>query len=252
MTTTLVLAYHAISPRWAAPLSVTPEAFERQLTKLVQKGWTPANFTDVVRTPPRTKTFAVTFDDAFLSVKTYGYPVMRQLGVTGTVFAPTGYISRQAQLAWPGLEEWMHTADADELAPMSWNDLAELAESGWEIGSHTLNHPQLTTLDDKTLATELRESREECAARTGRPVTSIAYPYGDVDARVVAHTREAGYEAAAGMMWPTSRPNRYDYPRVGVYHTDSWARFRLKVGRWAHTTYGAQLIMRRKLRTMTS
>jgi peptidoglycan/xylan/chitin deacetylase (PgdA/CDA1 family) len=252
MSEPLVLAYHAISPSWAAPLSVTPDAFERQITKLVRRGWVSANFTEVVRQPPNTKTFAITFDDAFASVKTYAHPILRQLGVTGTVFAPSDYINRQAPLAWAGLDEWELTGDAEELNPMRWNDLAELAEQGWEIGSHTKTHPQLTTLADHALAQELKESRQECSEQVGQPVTSVAYPYGNVDDRVLAYTRDAGYEAAAGMRWPSGRPNRYDYPRVGVYHTDSWARFRVKVGRWSHSDYGSHLIARRQARTTPS
>jgi peptidoglycan/xylan/chitin deacetylase (PgdA/CDA1 family) len=241
----LVLCYHAISPTWSASLSVTPDAFERQISNLVRRGWTAATFTEVVRRTPEGKTVVLTFDDAFASVKTYALPVLRQLGVKATVFAPTDYISRQAPLAWPGLEHWERSPDANELTAMTWDDLGELAELGWEIGSHSRTHPFLTSLDDDALAMELRESREECATRIGRPVTAIAYPYGDVDDRVQERTRHAGYEAAAALAWPSPKPNRYRYPRIGVYHKDSWLRFRFKVSSWSRSTYGSRLIARR-------
>jgi peptidoglycan/xylan/chitin deacetylase (PgdA/CDA1 family) len=238
----LVLCYHAISPNWSATLSVTPDAFERQISILVRRGWASATFTDVVRQAPVNKTVVLTFDDAFASVKTYALPVLSRLGIRGTVFAPTEYVSRRAHLAWSGLDQWEQTPDAAELTPMTWDDLGELAELGWEIGSHSKTHLPLTSLDDDALATELGGSREECAQRIGRPVTAIAYPYGDVDARVQAHTREAGYEAGAALMWPSAELNRYRYPRIGVYHKDSWPRFRLKIGRWPRTTYGSKVM----------
>jgi peptidoglycan/xylan/chitin deacetylase (PgdA/CDA1 family) len=242
MSELMVLCYHAISPTWSAGLSVTPDAFERQISSLVRNGWTAATFTEVTRATPAGRTVVVTFDDAFASVKTYALPVLKKLGLKGTVFAPTDYISRQAPLAWSGLRHWEDGPNADELTALTWDDLGELAELGWEIGSHSRTHPMLTSLDDDSLATELRESREECATRIGRPVTAIAYPYGDVDDRVQALTRDAGYEAAAALEWPSPASNRYSYPRIGVYHKDAWPRFRFKVARWARTADVSRLL----------
>jgi peptidoglycan/xylan/chitin deacetylase (PgdA/CDA1 family) len=245
MNRPLVLCYHAISPTWSAGLSVTPDAFESQIAHLLARGWGAATFADVVRAGPA-KTMAVTFDDAFASVKTYALPILRRLGVPATVFAPTDYISRQAPLAWPGLDQWNGGPDAAELTPMTWDDLSELSELGWEIGSHTRTHPLLTSvLDDDALAAELRESRRECAERIGRPVTTIAYPYGAVNGRVQAGTRQAGYAAAAALGWPSGRADPYRFPRIGVYNKDSWRRFRVKVGPWSHSSYASKLIARR-------
>jgi peptidoglycan/xylan/chitin deacetylase (PgdA/CDA1 family) len=238
----LVLCYHAISPTWSATLSVTPDAFERQISGLVRRGWTPATFTEAARQRPAGKTVVFTFDDAFASVKTYALPILRQLGVKATVFAPTDYISRQAPLAWPGLESWEHSSDANELTAMTWDDLGELAELGWEIGSHSKTHPLLTSLDDETLAAELHESRVECASRIGSPVTAIAYPYGDLDDRVQELTRHAGYDAAAALAWPSSTSSLYSYPRVGVYKKDSGPRFHFKLARWARLAPRSRLL----------
>ena len=186
-----ILCYHAVSPDWSAGLAVTPEAFERQVSNFARRGWTSATFTEVVRRSPATKTVVITFDDAFASVKRYAQPVLTSLGMKGTVFAPTDYVSRGAPLAWAGLDHWEQTSDAKELTPMSWDDLRALAELGWEIGSHSRTHPVLTSLSDDVLTEELGGSRQECSERIGRPVTSLAYPYGDVDDRVEMHAQRA-------------------------------------------------------------
>ena len=75
--------------------------------------------------------------------------------------------------------------------------LAELADAGWEVGSHTRSHPRLPQVDDAALARELGDSRELIAERLGRPCESIAYPYGDFDERVVRATAAAGYRPRA-------------------------------------------------------
>lgn len=242
MNELLVLCYHAISPTWSAELAVTPDAFKRQVTRFADDGWAFAGFSDAVRRRPAAKTVVITFDDAFLSVKTHAQPVLATIGAPATVFVPTDYINRGAPLAWAGLDHWQGSPDAAELTPMSWDDLGELTEAGWELGSHTHTHARLPDLDDQALAMELCESREQFVPRTGVAATSIAYPYGAVDGRVVAGAREAGYEAAAALEWPSSKSEALRYPRTGIYHADSWPRFRLKVGSWTRTSYGSKLL----------
>jgi hypothetical protein len=63
----------------------------------------------------------------------------------------------------------------------------------------------------------------------GRPSRSIAYPYGDVDARVIEATRAAGYELGAALPKRHGSRDRLDWPRVGVYNRDDLRRFKLKV-----------------------
>ncbi len=227
----MVLCYHTVSPSWECPLAVTPEQLERQLTLLTRRGWVGAKFSDAVLEPPARRTVAITFDDAFASVIDLALPIMSRLGLPGTVFAPTAFMAQRQPLSWPGIEHWLHTADADELTSMSWDDLGSLADRGWEIGSHTRTHPHLTQLDDQRLEEELTISRHECSERLGRTCTSIAYPYGEADARVTARTREAGYMAGAILTGSLRREDHYRDPRIGVYPIDADWRFRLKV--WA-------------------
>jgi hypothetical protein len=85
----------------------------------------------------------------------------------------------------------------------------------------------LTQLSEVALAEELADSRAVCSRALGRPCRSIAYPFGDHDARVVAATAAAGYEAACTLSVLTRGP--LAWPRVGVYAVDSPFRFRLKV-----------------------
>jgi peptidoglycan/xylan/chitin deacetylase (PgdA/CDA1 family) len=231
MTDVLVLCYHAISPTWDAELSVTPDEFEYQVDYLLGRGWHATTFADAVLNAPARRTLAITFDDAFASVKTFAAPVLGRLGAPATVFAPAAFPSSGRNLDWPGIDHWELTPHATELIPMSWADLGELAELGWEIGSHTLTHPRLTQLDEAELEHELADSREECTRRLGRRCESIAYPYGDVDARVASAARRLGYSAGAALSSRLARLGPFRHPRVGVYHGDDRGRFRLKAAR---------------------
>jgi len=231
LSDTLVLCYHAVSERWPAPLSVTPQAFERQLELLVERGYEGATFRDAALGGRSGKTLAVTFDDAYLSVLDLARPILDRLGLPATVFVPTDWPGRDEPMHWPGIDQWMGGQFEPELRSLTWEQLAELDAHGWEIGAHTRSHPHLTTLEDAALDEELRGSRAECERRLGRPCTTLAYPYGDYDARVAAAAGRAGYEAACTLPSRIHPARPLEWPRVGVYHDDSDRRYRLKVSR---------------------
>lgn len=237
----LVLCYHAVSPEWDADISVTPDALERQLRFLVHRGWRVTTFREAVLAPPWRRTMAITFDDAFRSVLDLAYPILDELGLQATVFAPTAFASQRQRLRWPGIAEWADTPRAPELECMSWDDLGFLAAEGWEIGSHTRTHPHLTQLDDQTLCEELEGSRADCIERLGIPCDTLAYPYGDVDARVADVAASAGYRAAAALSSSLQPRGFHRWPRIGIYHVDQMWRFRLKVDRTTRRVRASQM-----------
>ena len=152
----------------------------------------------------------MTFDDAERSVLDRALPVLAELGLTGTVFVPVSRVGSGA---------------------MPWDDLLTLALAGWEIGSHTLSHPRLTELDEASLDRELRGSREAIELALGRPCRSIAYPYGDVNARVRAAAARAGFTAGC-TIGGTPRPvDPLVFPRVGIDGRDTHLTFRAKTSR---------------------
>jgi peptidoglycan/xylan/chitin deacetylase (PgdA/CDA1 family) len=241
MADVLVLCYHAVSERFPAPLSVTPEAFERQLQLLSRAGFQGATF-DAAVSRPSGRTVAVTFDDAYLSVLQLAKPLLDAVGFPATVYAPTAFLDTpERPLSWDGIEQWIGGEHERELLPMSWDQLGGLADAGWEVGSHTRTHPHLTTLDDEALRGELVRSREEVQERLGRACPTLAYPYGDYDERVVEAAGAAGYSAAGTLPGRLPRPRPLAWPRIGVYHADDERRFRMKVSRLMRRLRGSRL-----------
>lgn len=228
MADVLVLCYHAVDDRW--PKALPAAALEAQVTHLLERGYKPARFTEAVLDPPAPRTLAVTFDDGLHSVHGHALPLLSRLGVVATAFVPTAFPGR-ARARWRGIERWLASEHEHGLAPMSWEQLSELEQAGWEIGSHTRTHPWLTRLGDAELADELHRSKSECEERLGRACRSLAYPYGDVDDRVVAAAGAAGYEAGAGLPMRLGRVTALNWPRVGIYSNDPPPRFRAKTAR---------------------
>lgn len=70
----------------------------------------------------------------------------------------------------------------------------EVANSGHEVGSHTVNHVILTKCKDPR--EEIERSKFELENLTGRKVTSFCYPNGAYDDGIKNIVRETGYLSA--------------------------------------------------------
>jgi peptidoglycan/xylan/chitin deacetylase (PgdA/CDA1 family) len=97
-------------------------------------------------------------------------PEMERFGMTGTAFVISDLIGGRYKGS-PVMTEQM---------------LLDLLSRGWEIGSHTKTHPTLAELSADRIEEELQLSRTRLESVVGRPVTSLAYPRGEFDGRVVS------------------------------------------------------------------
>lgn len=98
-------------------------------------------------------------------------------------------------------------------APLTWEQVREMAAGGIEFGSHTVDHPVLSRLEPAALRAELGDSRARIQAMTGQPVDVIAYPVGGQDAfnpGVQRAVREAGYRLGVSYMPGVESPDRWD------------------------------------------
>ena len=222
----IVLCYHGISDTWSG--AVRPDSLEWQIRHLLDHGYRAASFAEAVLHPPAGRTVVITFDDGYRSVVEDAFPVLERLGVRGTVFVPTRFVGAEVA-AWPGTDCWLGTGFEHELTPMTWDQLGILRDAGWEIGSHTATHPHLIRVDDERLGDELAGSRSAIEHELGVPCRSLAYPYGEADARVERAAATAGFEAACTLTDSLSAPSPLACPRVGVFRHDGPIRFRAKV-----------------------
>ncbi len=227
MAHSLVLCYHAISRQWPSVLAVTPERLRAQLEFLVRHGFQGATFSEIAWGEAPSKALAITFDDGFRSVHEHAFSVLSEFGIPGTVFVPTSLVGLPKPMSWPGIDQWDGGPYEDELRCMTWDELRQLRDAGWEIASHTRTHARLPDLDDAELHAELSESKDALSRELGEPCRSLAYPFGAFDDRVVRAAGDAGYEAAAVLR--PGPPDPLRWPRFGIYPVDGPARFRLKV-----------------------
>ena len=97
--------------------------------------------------------------------------------------------------------------------------LRQLADSGMEIGAHTVNHPILARLDNESARAEITKGRNSLEEIIGRKIHLFAYPNGrpgeDYGDDHVAMVRELGFSAAVSTILGTARTSddRFQLPR---------------------------------------
>jgi peptidoglycan/xylan/chitin deacetylase (PgdA/CDA1 family) len=104
---------------------------------------------------------------------------------------------------------------------MNWEEARSLVRSGFDLGSHTVSHPILSSLAPSEIAAELRDSREEIRSRTGHPCETLAYPNGlrsDYSNIVFEEAGNAGYRLAFTQEdWRADCVSpQFAIPRLGV------------------------------------
>jgi len=221
----LLLAYHAVTPDWQHPLAIDPETFRAQLGRLAERGFRGVTFTAAATGAVTGRVVAITFDDGFRSAGERAVGYLEELDWPATVFAVTRAATSGEAMRW--LEAREGAARDRDLLPMRWDELRDLAERGWEIGSHTATHRLLSRLDDTELDEELRGSRQEIAERIGG-CASISYPWGEIDSRVVTAARAAGYVAGSGLAGRFRSNDPMAMPRIAVAAADGRVRYGLK------------------------
>ena len=109
-----------------------------------------------------------TFDDGYEGLKKYAYPILNKYGFTATVFVCTDLIGKD--------NNW-NTKDWVNRQHLTFTELDELHNGGWEIGSHGVHHYNLLKLSDDGIQHELSYAKEIIKGRWHYAET-YAYPYG--------------------------------------------------------------------------
>lgn len=156
---------------------------------------------------------AVSFDDGYASVHDVAAPILQSLGAAGTVYVNTGRIggsTRHASDACLG-----HYPDEEF---MLWDEIAALHRAGWIIGSHGVEHLDLSATPAAAAERELRDSKAQLEARLGVPCDHFAYTWGRYKMPLQGLVKQAGYaSAASGLHGPVTRSSdRYALPRIDV------------------------------------
>ncbi|KAA9327386.1 polysaccharide deacetylase family protein [Adhaeribacter soli] len=115
---------------------------------------------------------------------------------------------------------------------MNWNEIRQIAGAGFEVGSHTVSHPLLATIEDQELLTrELVLSRQILKEELGEYPVAISYPGGSYNETVKKISQKAGYQLGLAVNHHAYNPAKQDLfeiPRIELYN-ESMFKTRLRM-----------------------
>ena len=225
-----ILYYHSVHPHRRNETNVRPAAFERHLRHLKkQYRVVPLEEAlDLLQKKMFTgKEMVVTFDDGYRDNVVVAAPLLRRYGMKAAFFLTVGYI---------GTDTILHHDLHDDPAAnrlLSWDEAIALLREGHTIGSHTLTHVQLSSLDAGGKRKEMKESLAMLRKQLGEGGYPVSYPYGswtDFDAETTVLAGEDGYSsgfsAVSGVNTETS--DIFCLFRIGVDASDNLITFAAK------------------------
>jgi peptidoglycan/xylan/chitin deacetylase (PgdA/CDA1 family) len=140
----------------------------------------------------------ITFDDGYRDVLWNAAPLLHRLRMPATMYVITDRV------------------DGADPSFLTWPELRHLERLGFDIGSHTVHHVDLTLEPPEALASELVDSKRTLEHRLGRAVPWFAYPAGRFDRSVAAAVGRAGYLLAVTTQPGSVQSNRLELHRYEV------------------------------------
>ncbi|MFC4761788.1 polysaccharide deacetylase family protein [Dyella koreensis] len=165
----------------------------------------------------------LTFDDSYVDTLEHALPVLLHRGFSATCYAVSRAIGQ--------VKTWNVASAGSGLLLMSVDQLMWWHQAGMEIGAQTRSHARLTACTARQLRNEIAGGRQELQQRLGVAVSQFSYPFGEVNDRIAATVREAGFAAAV-----TARQGR------AIVGGDLWQLPRLAVDQPALLPFAAKLL----------
>ena len=182
---------------------------------------------------------SITFDDGFRNFAELAWPILRDHGISPTVFVATDHVG--ATNAWSRDDRGIPA-----LPLLDWEELGRLAGEGVEIGSHTRSHPRLAGMERDRLIDEIEGSGAEIEKRLGRRPRCFAYPYGSHDtASVAVVAREYGC-ACTTRLDVLRDDDPHLLPRLDAYYLQGPGRIQT----WGSASFQRHIRVRGALRSV--
>ncbi len=138
---------------------------------------------------------------------------------------------------WPGVLNLIVAHLHEGTYGLGEREVQRMIDWGWELDSHTLTHPDLTTVHGAALTAEVTGSRRQLQQHFGVPVAFFCYPAGAYDDEVVHAVAAAGYTAATTTNEGAADPSqgRFTLDRVRINGSTTVAEFAAQLAALAST-----------------
>ena len=180
----VILCYHAVE-KSKYEFAINPKSFKDQIDFL-RKNRNVVSVSNLLAHDNKNNynKVAITFDDGYQSVLFNAAPLLKKYSLPATFFL----LGNVSQVRKDELE--------NNLKLLTNNEAKKLLTKEFEIGSHTISHPDLSKLSNSEIAQEIIESKKMLEKRLAKKIKYIAYPKGIYNKEVIKAVKKAGYKAA--------------------------------------------------------
>jgi len=195
--------YHRFGDDRYPSTNISLSTFEQHLQFLKENNYQVLSFADAIDylkdKSPKVKTAVITIDDGYSSFYNNGLPLLKKYGFPATLFINTETVGAGSY--------------------MSWEEIKIAQKTGIEIGNHTHSHPYFLNLSKaeryQVFREEVNRAQNLIEKNTNYKTVSFAYPYGEMDNKMIEIIKDMGFKAAAaqnsGVMY--SGTDLYRCPR---------------------------------------
>jgi len=231
-----ILTYHSIDTS-GSPISIDPAQFEAHRRWFARRPVRVLSLSALLTHPADgADAVAITFDDGFKNTREAIGALLAD-GLPVSLFIVSRHVGKTN--AWRGVGD----AGIPVMPLLDWDDLERFRAGGAAVEGHTRTHPSLVGLSDTELDEEIGGGQADLRARFHDSTTQFAYPYGDLDDRVLARARQfyaVGCTTAFSALEEVGDPMLL--PRLDTYYfrdagrLEAWgtARFQNRL-RWIRT-----------------
>ncbi|MCK4528378.1 polysaccharide deacetylase family protein [candidate division WOR-3 bacterium] len=213
-----ILLYHNIAPTIGPYGSiVTPDTFKKHIRFIKRQGLpilSPKEFFSA------RSGVLITFDDGFLELYKYAFPILMDEEVSALIFVVSGYAGKKN--AWD-------ISLGKSFTHLPWDKIKEMYRYNIAIGSHSHLHPDYTRSSKITVEKDVKESFERISEEIGERIVYLSYPFGRAKREHWLMAQEVGFEKAFTSI-PVGDSNPFYLGRWGVYSIDNIYNLSAKLG----------------------
>lgn len=218
-----VLTYHSLDESHSV-ISTSVATFKKQMEYLWKECYQTLPLSEVASFIHQRKAFpekgiVITFDDGYKNVYTDAFPILEQYGFNATIFLITEYCGKLNN--WPG-----QSLSIKRSPLLSWPEIREMSNYGFEFGAHTLTHPDLDLIPIQQAEQEIIQSKVMIQDHLSTEVKVFAYPYGRYNSKIKDIVQQhflAACTTELGKVKTGCDP--YRLKRIDMYYLTSPKRF---------------------------
>jgi len=213
-----ILMYHSIMDNDEQSVSV--QSFKKQMNLMKTMGYQTIKFNELKDN--NKKKFIITFDDAYENIFINAFPILKKLGFNAVCFIVTNKIG--------AYNDW----DKNEFKKkklMNFEQISEWLINGFNIGSHTLDHVDLTKLNKNDKINQIINSKKYLNSMFNTKINTFAFPFGSYDDEAQSIINKY-YDYAVTTKRSRFVKNKFNnklLPRVPVSKDDNFFKFFLKI-----------------------